>query len=133
MRRGAWARVTIDRRRNLSLCAFKKHRSSSNIFSDRYHATINVGDTAAIAQRTEAFVADGSRGLGQAAFQALMQVRSRFCLIRTDNHLDRLTHGGFSMQGETAEALRKIGEALRVAPEEPDHYINQVTFCWRIY
>jgi hypothetical protein len=61
-------------------------------------------------------VADGSRGLGQAAIQALMQVRSRFCLIRTDNHLGRLTHGGFSMQGETAEALRQIGEALRVAP-----------------
>lgn len=40
-----------------------------------YHATINIGDTHSIAQRTENFNDKTSRGLGQQAIRAIMKYR----------------------------------------------------------
>lgn len=40
-----------------------------------YHATINIGDTHSIAQRTEDFNDKTSRGLGQQAIRAIMKYR----------------------------------------------------------
>ena len=98
-----------------------------------YHATVNLGDTAAIARRTEEFTAGSSREIGGRAITAVMHKKHDEAVLlaeearqldpREGDHSISLGHA-LDGAGRRNEARASFQRAVELMPRNPGAYLT---------